>query len=96
MPKTRAPTLRDSVPSCAGETALLPSAPSDSSTTDPELMPAIVRRLDEAGVVVAELNLRRPSLDDVFLSLTGHAPANPGDPGAGQPETGVAPERSLA
>jgi len=63
---------------------------------DPELMPAIVRRLDEAGVVVAELNLRRPSLDDVFLSLTGHAPANPGDPGAGQPETGVAPERSLA
>ena len=64
--------------------------------TDPELMPAIVRRLDEAGVVVAELNLRRPSLDDVFLSLTGHAPANPGDPGAGQPETGVAPERSLA
>jgi ABC-2 type transport system ATP-binding protein len=47
-------------------------------------------------VVVAELNLRRPSLDDVFLSLTGHAPANPGDPGAGQPETGLAPERSLA
>jgi oleandomycin transport system ATP-binding protein len=63
---------------------------------DPELMPAIVRRLDDAGVVVAEINMRRPSLDDVFLTLTGHAPATPDDPGAGQPETGLAPERSLA
>jgi ABC-2 type transport system ATP-binding protein len=32
-----------------------------------------VRRLDDAGVEVADLSLRRPTLDDVFLSLTGHA-----------------------
>jgi ABC-2 type transport system ATP-binding protein len=32
-----------------------------------------VRRLDEAGVDVDDLALRRPTLDDVFLSLTGHA-----------------------
>jgi ABC-2 type transport system ATP-binding protein len=32
-----------------------------------------VRRLDAAGVVSAGLTLRRPSLDDVFLALTGHA-----------------------
>src|SRR4051794_37780817 len=32
-----------------------------------------VRRLDDAGVEVADLALRRPTLDDVFLSLTGHA-----------------------
>ena len=32
-----------------------------------------VRRLDEAGVGVDDLGLRRPTLDDVFLSLTGHA-----------------------
>jgi ABC-2 type transport system ATP-binding protein len=32
-----------------------------------------VRRLDEAGVAVDDLALRRPTLDDVFLSLTGHA-----------------------
>ena len=32
-----------------------------------------VRRLDEAGVDVDDLGLRRPTLDDVFLSLTGHA-----------------------
>ncbi len=31
-----------------------------------------VRRLDEAGVGVEDLGLRRPTLDDVFLSLTGH------------------------
>jgi ABC-2 type transport system ATP-binding protein len=31
-----------------------------------------VRALDAAGVPVADLGLRRPSLDDVFLSLTGH------------------------
>jgi ABC-2 type transport system ATP-binding protein len=32
-----------------------------------------VRRLDEAGVEVDDLGLRRPTLDDVFLTLTGHA-----------------------
>jgi len=32
-----------------------------------------VRRLDEAGVGVDDLGLRRPTLDDVFLTLTGHA-----------------------
>jgi ABC-2 type transport system ATP-binding protein len=32
-----------------------------------------VRRLDEAGVGVADIALRRPTLDDVFLALTGHA-----------------------
>ncbi len=32
-----------------------------------------VRRLSEAGVEVDDLALRRPTLDDVFLTLTGHA-----------------------
>ncbi len=32
-----------------------------------------VQRLSEAGVGVDDLTLRRPTLDDVFLSLTGHA-----------------------
>jgi ABC-2 type transport system ATP-binding protein len=31
-----------------------------------------VRRLDAAGVETTGLGLRRPSLDDVFLALTGH------------------------
>jgi ABC-2 type transport system ATP-binding protein len=32
-----------------------------------------VRSLDEAGIETSGLGLRRPSLDDVFLALTGHA-----------------------
>jgi len=32
-----------------------------------------VRRLSEAGVDVDDLTMRRPTLDDVFLALTGHA-----------------------
>jgi ABC-2 type transport system ATP-binding protein len=32
-----------------------------------------VRVLDTSGVVIDDLALRRPTLDDVFLSLTGHA-----------------------
>ena len=31
-----------------------------------------VRRLDAAGIKVSELSLHRPTLDDVFLTLTGH------------------------
>jgi oleandomycin transport system ATP-binding protein len=40
--------------------------------SDPAVLPTIVRHLDDAGVLVAELSLRRSSLDEVFLSLTGH------------------------
>jgi ABC-2 type transport system ATP-binding protein len=32
-----------------------------------------VRRLDDAGIRVDDLALRRPTLDDVFITLTGHA-----------------------
>jgi ABC-2 type transport system ATP-binding protein len=34
-----------------------------------------VRRLDEAGVGIDDISLHRPTLDDVFISLTGHAAA---------------------
>ena len=32
-----------------------------------------IRALDAQGVAVSDLQLRRPTLDDVFMSLTGHA-----------------------
>ncbi|HEX6555320.1 MAG TPA: ATP-binding cassette domain-containing protein [Ktedonobacteraceae bacterium] len=35
---------------------------------------AIVRDLDSAGIPLEDLALRRPALDDVFLSLTSHPP----------------------
>jgi oleandomycin transport system ATP-binding protein len=31
-----------------------------------------VRLLDEAGIAIDDLSLRRPSLDEVFLAITGH------------------------
>jgi ABC-2 type transport system ATP-binding protein len=31
-----------------------------------------VRRLDERGVMIDDISLRRPTLDDVFMTLTGH------------------------
>ena len=40
--------------------------------TDPAALTQLVRRLDERNLQVAELSLRSPSLDEVFLTLTGH------------------------
>src|SRR3954453_2005461 len=37
-----------------------------------------VRRLDERGVAIDDIALRRPTLDDVFLTLTGHAAEHEG------------------
>jgi oleandomycin transport system ATP-binding protein len=42
------------------------------AVTDPAMVPAIVRMLDDVGIVAAELALRLPSLDEVFMTLTGH------------------------
>lgn len=39
----------------------------------PGLLTTVVRDLDVAGVPVDDLALRRPTLDEVFLTLTGHA-----------------------
>ena len=33
----------------------------------------VIDRLDAAGIAVLDVGLRRPTLDDVFLTLTGHA-----------------------
>jgi ABC-2 type transport system ATP-binding protein len=39
-----------------------------------------VRGLDSAGIRTQGLALRRPSLDDVFLALTGHVTEEDGQP----------------
>jgi oleandomycin transport system ATP-binding protein len=38
---------------------------------DPVLLSTLVRKLDDAGITADELALRLPSLDEVFLALTG-------------------------
>jgi ABC-2 type transport system ATP-binding protein len=44
-----------------------------------------VRRLNEAGVGIDDVAMRRPTLDDVFLTLTGHA-AEAEEDGEGEEE----------
>ncbi|KZE99293.1 MAG: daunorubicin/doxorubicin resistance ABC transporter ATP-binding protein DrrA [Rhodococcus sp. (in: high G+C Gram-positive bacteria)] len=48
----------------------------------------ILRRIDAAGIDLADIALRRPSLDDVFLTLTGHSHSTDST-GAAPADTGV-------
>ena len=43
----------------------------------PEELVAAIRALDSAGVALDDIALRRPTLDDVFLALTGHTTDTP-------------------
>jgi ABC-2 type transport system ATP-binding protein len=42
-------------------------------------LPALLAALDRAGLAVAQVALSRPSLDDVYLTVTGHAYRSDGD-----------------
>ncbi|WP_406136956.1 ATP-binding cassette domain-containing protein [Streptomyces sp. NBC_01089] len=67
-----------------------------------KLLAEVIRDLDGRGVEIDDIGLRRPTLDDVFLSLTGHVAeaadgtepdpdpdSDPGrDPGSGGPTPG--------
>jgi len=46
------------------------------------LVPAVVRAMDAAGVEIDDRAMRRPTLDDVFLNLTGHRAEQPAADGA--------------
>jgi ABC-2 type transport system ATP-binding protein len=46
------------------------TVPSDGGATR---LATVIRDFDEAGIDIDDIGLRRPTLDDVFLSLTGHA-----------------------
>ncbi|GEM31045.1 daunorubicin resistance protein DrrA family ABC transporter ATP-binding protein [Nocardia neocaledoniensis NBRC 108232] len=52
----------------AGADKLSVPAPDGAAT-----LAEALRRLDSAGIDLADIALRRPSLDDVFLSITGHS-----------------------
>ena len=67
LPAVRAVTagFTRTEPEIRGSTVTVP-------VTGEDVMPAVVRQLDDAGIAVAELTLRGSTLDEVFLSLTGH------------------------
>ncbi len=44
-----------------------------AATEGAAILADVVRALDGAGIGLADLALRQPSLDDVFLALTGHS-----------------------
>ena len=50
-----------------------------------------VRRLDDAGVGIDDIAVHRPTLDDVFITLTGHA----AEPDEEEPEEGEAGEADI-
>ena len=83
-------TLADPDAAPAAENALIPMCGDEPPATDGGVVRLTlhrrtgtivdaVRRLDEAGVEVDDISLRRPTLDDVFLSLTGHAAEEPAE-----------------
>lgn len=55
----------DAIRAEAAGTSLIVPAPDGAAT-----LVEIVRRTGEAGITLADIGLRRPSLDDVFLTLT--------------------------
>ncbi|MEU6128690.1 ATP-binding cassette domain-containing protein [Saccharopolyspora sp. NPDC047091] len=65
--------LTGAQPATADDGGLI-TAPVD----DPVLLSTLVRRLDDAGITADELALRLPSLDEVFLALTGKPAAEEG------------------
>jgi ABC-2 type transport system ATP-binding protein len=68
-----APIVAGAVHTDAGRLCLTAplAATSDGITTD-GITTDVVRRLDTAGARVTRISVDRPSLDDVFLTLTGH------------------------
>jgi len=65
-------TVAGIVAELAGSAPAVDGTRVTATVSDPATLPALVRRLDNAGVRIAELALQDASLDEVFLALTGH------------------------
>jgi ABC-2 type transport system ATP-binding protein len=61
------PIAGDDPPDCPGSVVSLPMNRERGGIAE------AVRRLDDAGVQIEDIAVRRPTLDDVFIALTGHA-----------------------
>ena len=79
--------LAEDRPKCEGGILALPLRSGRGSIVE------AVRRLDGAGVGIDDIAVRRPTLDDVFITLTGHA-AEPGEEDEEQQEEAGIEERA--
>jgi oleandomycin transport system ATP-binding protein len=61
------------VEAVTGQRAETQSTTVSAPVLDPRALGEALRRLESAGITVGEIALRDSSLDEVFLSLTGHA-----------------------
>jgi len=59
-------------PIFGGESLIAESMVSGPVSGGSTVLVDVVRLLDSQNIAIADLALRRPTLDDVFLSLTGH------------------------
>jgi ABC-2 type transport system ATP-binding protein len=64
---TLTPISGDEAPTCDGPIVRMPMRRERGGIAE------AVRRLDSGGVGIADIAVRRPTLDDVFIAFTGHA-----------------------
>jgi ABC-2 type transport system ATP-binding protein len=55
-------------------------------TNGPEVLGKVLKHLDDAKIAIADVGLRHPTLDDVFLTLTGHAAEEVAESPEGEPD----------
>ncbi|WP_412076996.1 ATP-binding cassette domain-containing protein [Streptomyces xanthophaeus] len=54
-----------------------------------KLLAEVIRELDGRGIEIDDIGLRRPTLDDVFISLTGHAAERAAEENGDSPQDGA-------
>ncbi len=76
--ENRAAALATLGPLCTGEIDTSHDGRSFSAPihAGDRVVPAVIRALDDAGIDVLDVEVRRPSLVDVFLTLTGRSAAD--------------------
>jgi ABC-2 type transport system ATP-binding protein len=91
--KTRVEQTRSLLTESLGvEVAITPEAGRlTAPLTDPSVTPELLIRLREHGIAVDEITVSKPSLDEVFLTITGHG-TDESDSAAAESDT----ERSVA
>jgi ABC-2 type transport system ATP-binding protein len=83
-------SMVDDRPTCEGALLHLPIARTQGAIAE------AVRRLDTAGVGIDDIYVHRPTLDDVFLALTGHTAEEAAEEGSAGDERERREEQAVA